>query len=107
MEILDFTKIKKSTFPVVLRDKTKLTLINQTKEIADAMTDLNAPKNTAEEAFTGWYQTVALILSRNLEGIEVKASELEAGEREMDIEDMSILVREYDQFCMNVLLGKN
>ena len=106
METFDFNKIQKSTFPVILKDKkkTKLTLLNQTKEIASAIVTLNEPKNTGEEAFACWHQTVALILSRNQEGVTVEASEVE---ELYDLEEMMIFVRKYDEFCAEILLGKN
>ena len=106
MKTLDFNTFKKSTFPVILRDKekTKLTLLGQTLEIAKAVEVLGEEKNNEEEAFAYWCQLTALILSRNQEGITVKASEVN---EIFDLEEMLILYERYMEFNVEIQTGKN
>lgn len=103
---IDFTKIKRNTFNVILDDgnSTKLRVLTPSKALSQMLDEVYMPA-FAEEPIADQYDTLydvaTAILNRNADGIEVKREDIE--ECLDDIVDVWTLLNAYRQFIFDAL----
>lgn len=97
--MLDFSKIEKKYLDVKLRGGTTLYLGVPKKSLFTKLTQLKAnleKTDTPETLYDEISETAAEILSTNREGKKFTAAVVD---KMLDLEDMSLLIREYGLFA--------
>lgn len=105
--MLDFSKIEKKYLDVKLRDGTTLYLGVPKKSLFTKLTQLKAnleKTDTPETLYDEISETAAEVLSTNREGKKFTAAVVD---KMLDLEDMSLLIREYGLFAGTIASNPN
>ena len=109
MATLDFNKVKKNYFNVILNDEkqTKLAIMTPTKRLLTELMEM-LPETTggipSEEELTSLYELTARLMSRNKTGKQVTAADLE---EILDFEDLVTFFEAYTEFLTAAANEKN
>lgn len=105
---LDFNKVKKNYFTLVLNDEnqTKLLLMTPTKKLLTELSEMvpDDVDNASEEDLTELYNLSARLMSRNKQGIKITGEQLEDI---LDFEDLIIFMNAYTDFIVSLSNEKN
>lgn len=110
MKNLNFNSIQKKHLIITLNDEENTTLLvmSPTKKIMDSLISiediLRADDVKTQEQINALYDLCHIILKRNKGKVKIKKEDLEEF---LDIEDITIFLREYMNFVSAQMSGKN